>query len=133
VTPAQTPTFAPRRREGALGHGHCPLEFHSQEPDVRTPSTGNAAPPEPSQKPAETDTAQHARSETAANVAGRPAPRLPHERDESSDSGVGAPNDLMRRAHDDAVSGRPGTDKGEATDAVYRRNLRDDTPGSERD
>ena len=60
-------------------------------------------------------------------------PVKPHERDESSDSGVGAPNDLMRRAHDDAVSGRPGTDKGEATDAVYRRNLRDDTPGSERD
>jgi hypothetical protein len=39
----------------------------------------------------------------------------------------------MRRAHDDAASGRSGTDKGEATDAVYRRNLRDDTPGSERD
>jgi hypothetical protein len=100
---------------------------------VRTPSTGNASPPDDTQQPAETDTPRHARGQTAPNVAGRPAPRLPHERDESSDSGVGAPSDLMRRAHDDAVSGKTGTDKGEATDAVYRRNLRDDTPGSERD
>jgi len=61
------------------------------------------------------------------------APRMPHERDESSDSGVGAPSELMRRAHDDAVGGKGATDKGEATDAVYRRNLRDRTPGTERD
>jgi hypothetical protein len=100
---------------------------------VRTASPDNAAPPEPNQVPAETDALQQSRSETVANVAGRPAPRLPHERDESSDSGVGAPSEVMRRAHDDAASGRTGTDKGEATDAVYRRNLRDDTPGSERD
>ena len=39
----------------------------------------------------------------------------------------------MRRAHDDAASGKTATDKGEATDAVYRRNLRSRTPGSERD
>ena len=101
---------------------------------MRTPSNGNAAPPEPNQKPTGTGGAvQQSRGDTAANVAGRPAPLLPHERDESSDSGVCAPSDLMRRAHDDAASGRTGTDKGEATDAVYRRNLRDDTPGSERD
>ena len=81
----------------------------------------------------EADTPQQPRSKTVPNVAGRPAPRLPHERDESSDSGVGAPSDLMQRAHDDAESGKTGTDKGEATEAVYRRNLRDATPGSERD
>ena len=45
----------------------------------------------------------------------------------------GTASDIMRRAHDDAVSGKDSTDKGEATDAVYRRNLRDSTPGSERD
>ena len=100
---------------------------------MRTPSTGNFAPPDDSRKPADADAAPQPRSKTAPNVAGRPAPRLPHERDESSDSGVGAPSDLMQRAHDDAESGKTGTDKGEATDAVYRRNLRDATPGSERD
>jgi hypothetical protein len=109
------------------------LGSYSQEPDVRSPSTGNSAPPAHSPDAATTDTPQHARGQTAPNVAGRPAPRLPHERDESSDSGVGAPSDVMRQAHDDATSGKTGTDKGEATDAVYRRNLRDDTPGSERD
>ena len=100
---------------------------------MRTPSTGNASPPDSAESPTETDSAGSPRGKTSPNVAGRPAPRLPHERDESSDSGVGAPSDLMRRAHDDATSGKRGTDKGEATDAVYRRNLRDATPGSERD
>jgi hypothetical protein len=100
---------------------------------VRTPSTGNLSPPGDSRKPAEADAPQHSRGKTTPNVTGQPAPRLPHERDESSDSGVGAPSDLMKRAHDDVESGKTGTDKGEATDAVYRRNLRDATPGSERD
>jgi len=100
---------------------------------VRTPSTGNSAPTDSAEEPVETDKPQRGRGKTLPNVAGRPAPRMPHERDESSDSGVGAPSDVMRRAHDDAVGGKAGTDKGEATDAVYRRTLRDRTPGRERD
>jgi len=39
----------------------------------------------------------------------------------------------MRRARDDVESGKSPTDKGEATDEVYRRSLRDRTPGAERD
>jgi hypothetical protein len=104
-----------------------------QEPVVRTPSTGNFSPSESASEPTEADEPREGRSKTLPDVAGRPAPRLPHERDESSDSGVGAPSDVMQRAHDDAASGKTGTDKGEATDAVYRRSLRDSTPGSERD
>ena len=100
---------------------------------MRTPSTGNFAPTDSAEEPVEHDKPQRGRGKTLPNVAGRPAPRMPHERDESSDSGVGAPSDVMRRAHDDAVAGKGGTDKGEATDAVYRRNLRDRTPGTERD
>lgn len=100
---------------------------------MRTPSTGNLSPPDSAEEPAHADEPRQARGKTLPNVAGRPAPRLPHERDESSDSGVGAPTEVMKRAHDDAVSGKSSTDKGEATDAVYRRTLRDDTPGSERD
>jgi len=100
---------------------------------VRTPSTGNFSPPDSAQEPVDADPPEPSRGKTLPNVAGRPAPRLPHERDESSDSGAGAPSDVMRRAHDDAVSNKRSTDKGEATDALYQRTLRDSTPGSERD
>ena len=100
---------------------------------MRTPSTGNASPPDNTKNPAENVKPRNARGKTSPNVPVRPAPRLPHERDESPDSGVGAPSDLMRRAHDDAASGKISTDKSEATDAVYRRNLRGRTPGNERD
>ena len=100
---------------------------------MRTPSTGNFSPPESAEDAVDRDEPDEARGKTLPNVAGRPAPRLPHERDESSDSGVGTPSEVMQRAHDDAVSDKRGTDKGEATDAVYERNLRDSTPGSERD
>jgi len=100
---------------------------------VRTSGTGNAAPPDDGHEPAKTDPSRAARGKRSSTLASRPAPRLPHERDESSDSGAGAPSELARRAHADAVSGKTATDKGEATDAVYRRNLRSRTPGSERD
>jgi hypothetical protein len=87
----------------------------------RTPESVDADKPRPS------------RRTTSPNAPGQPAPRLPHERDESPDNGIGTPSDRMRRAHDDAASGKTDTDKSEATDAVYRRNLRGRTPGSERD
>jgi hypothetical protein len=73
------------------------------------------------------------RARTLPNVDGRSAPRLPHERDESSDSGTGAPSELMRRAGEDVAAGKRPTDKSEATDATYGRQLRGRTPGRERD
>jgi hypothetical protein len=109
---------------------------------VRNPSTGDpAAPPEAADarsgrdapKRGDAERRRGSRAETRANVEGRTAPRAPHERDESSDSGTGAPSDLMKKGHDDVVGGKTGTDKGEATDAVYRRSLRGKTPGPERD
>lgn len=49
-------------------------------------------------------------------------PRLPHERDESSDSQHnGGPRPVMRKAHDDIVSGRVDTDRGPAMDEAYQR------------
>lgn len=71
--------------------------------------------------------------ETRARVKGCPAPRLPHERDESSDSVATEPSQVMQQAHADVQSGKTGSDRGEATDEVYRRTLRDNTPGRERD
>jgi hypothetical protein len=102
----------------------------------RAPSTGDAqqAPDTvPDDVPGGPDRARDARADTRANVNGEPAPRLPHERDESSDSGTGAPSDVMRRAGNDVESGKSATDKSEATDEVYRRSLRERTPGAERD
>lgn len=108
---------------------------------MRNPSTGDAAQtpeggrtPDPDHPgPGGQDRARDARADTRANVDGQSAPRMPHERDESSDSGTGAPSDVMQKGHDDAVSGKQPTDKGEATDDVYARSLRSKTPGAERD
>ncbi len=60
-------------------------------------------------------------SRTTVAQDGEKVPRLPHEHDESSDSGTGAPRDVMRQAKKDLDSGKRPTDRGEATDAAYRR------------
>ena len=57
-------------------------------------------------------------------VKGEAAPRLPHERDESSDSGSAGADPLMRQAAEDVESGKRPTDRSEATDALYGRTLR---------
>ncbi|MBV9889529.1 MAG: hypothetical protein JO090_01410 [Rhizobacter sp.] len=112
------------------------FEMAGKNEDPREPSTGDArqAPHAvPDDVPSGIDRDRDTRAETRRVVNGEPAPRLPHERDESSDSGTAAPSDVMERAHDDAESGKAPTDKSEATDEVYRRSLRDRTPGAERD
>ena len=58
---------------------------------------------------------------TAVAQEGARSPRLPHERDESSDSGKSAPREVMRQAKKDLEAGKQPTDRGEATDAAYRR------------
>lgn len=40
---------------------------------------------------------------------------------------------MGHRAHDDAISDKEATDRGEASDAIYRDTLRGKTPGAERD
>jgi hypothetical protein len=62
--------------------------------------------------------------DTHSTIQGERAPRTPNERDESSDSGTSPPRDVIRQAHDDVESGKVGTDRGEATDEVYRKHLR---------
>jgi hypothetical protein len=95
---------------------------------MRTPSTADGADADPgSASPPDTE------GQTHRNVKGETAPRLPHERDESADSGQRAPSELLRRASEDVDSGKKPTDRSEASDETYRRNLRDRTPGSERD
>ena len=93
---------------------------------MKTPSTADSR--EPSGLPVDSasDPALARRSTTHSNVKGRTAPRLPHERDESSDSGTAASDPLMRQAADDVESGKRATDRGEATDPLYARTLRGD-------
>jgi hypothetical protein len=65
-----------------------------------------------------------ARSGTSAAVKGEPAPRLPHEQDESSDSGTSAPRPIVEQAANDVRRGVAPTDKSQETDEVYGRTLR---------
>jgi len=99
---------------------------------MKVSSTGNSRPP--GERPAADGHTgrSDAKSRTRASVGGASSPRLPHERDESSDSGTGAPSDVMHIAHDDAESGKVATDKSEETNDAYDR-LRSRVPGKERD
>lgn len=58
-------------------------------------------------------------SGTQTVVNGEVAPRLPHEHDESSDSGTREPNELMHRAARDAQSGRVDEPRGPDTQRHY--------------
>lgn len=52
----------------------------------------------------------------------KPVPRLPHERDESSDSQIDDEvRPIMRQAHDDVVAGRVDTDRGVPMQEAYQR------------
>jgi hypothetical protein len=95
---------------------------------MRTPSTADGAGAD-----RESATAKTNQGQTHANVKGETAPRLPHERDESADTEQGAQSELLRRAQKDVEAGMQPTDRSDATDEVYRRNLRDRPPGNERD
>lgn len=48
------------------------------------------------------------------------APRLPHERDESSDSQRTEPRPKMKQAHDDVERGLVDTDRGTPADDAYQ-------------
>lgn len=52
----------------------------------------------------------------------KPVPRMPHERDESSDShDDGEPRPLIKKAHDDVTQGRVDTDRGTPMNDTYQR------------
>lgn len=49
------------------------------------------------------------------------APRLPHERDESSDSQDSRPRKVIRQAHEDVERGLVDTDRGTPAHDTYQR------------
>jgi hypothetical protein len=58
---------------------------------------------------------------TQSAIDSQPVPRLPHERDESSDSQTGGVRPIMRQAHDDLASGKVDTDRGAPMNTAYQR------------
>lgn len=71
------------------------------------------------------DPTPHRSGHTTPGEGGEPAPRLPHERDESSDSQRSPdPDTLMQQAHADLRRGLVDTDRGAVTDGVYEDAVR---------
>ena len=50
-----------------------------------------------------------------------PKPRLPHERDESSDSQTSGVRPVIKQAHDDVASGKVDTDRNVPMQQAYER------------
>jgi hypothetical protein len=61
------------------------------------------------------------RGVTAVSHDAQRAPKLPHERDESTDDMAGGPRKLIKQAHDDLRRGLTDTDRGPVSDATYRK------------
>jgi DNA invertase Pin-like site-specific DNA recombinase len=58
---------------------------------------------------------------TQATINAEPVPRLPHERDESSDSQTNGVRPVIQQAHDDLEAGKVDTDRGPPMDEAYQR------------
>ena len=64
---------------------------------------------------------------TKVEQGGESSPRLPHERDQSSDSQQareGSQPEMGRKAHDDVERGLVDTDRGPPSDRVYNEKLK---------
>ncbi|MBL8303575.1 MAG: hypothetical protein JNM26_12480 [Ideonella sp.] len=71
------------------------------------------------------DPTPHESGHTTPGEGGEPSPRLPHERDESSDSQRSPePDDMMEQAHADLRRGLVDTDRGPVLDRVYEDEVR---------
>lgn len=61
---------------------------------------------------------------TTSDRGGERTPRLPHERDESSDSQGGPRYGVIEQAKEDLDRGLVDTDRGEPMDRLYRNNFK---------
>jgi hypothetical protein len=60
---------------------------------------------------------------TPSTVGAEPAPRLPHEHDESSDSQTSQPREVIKQAHDDLANGLVDTDRGPVLEQLYEERV----------
>ncbi len=70
------------------------------------------------------DIPPHAAGHTTPQANGSVSPRLPHERDESSDSQTSPPRAVIQQAHDDLQRGLVDTDRGPVMDKLYEEKVR---------
>ena len=85
---------------------------------MTTPSTANSKDAGAAVRP-EPEKGAVGESATHSAVKGEVAPRLPHERDQSSDSGTRPPSDLMHKAASDANKGRTDDPRSPQTQQHY--------------
>lgn len=85
---------------------------------MTAPSTANSRDSGEPVRPVPEEGAQ-GRNATRTVVKGEVAPRLPHERDESPDSGSGEPTEFMRKAADDLDRGQNDELRGPETQQHY--------------
>jgi hypothetical protein len=75
--------------------------------------------------PDDTKDGEHGNTKVEQN--GESAPRLPHERDQSSDSQQnvdGSASEVGKQAHEDVERGVVDTDRGPVTDRVYNDKVK---------
>jgi hypothetical protein len=65
---------------------------------------------------------------THSVIDSEPAPRLPHEHDESSDSQTNGVRPVIQQAHDDLESGKVDTDRGTPMHEAYQRQKKSSRP-----
>ena len=75
-------------------------------------------------KSSTSDVAARKPGQTTTDIGEQRAPRLPHERDESSDSQTEGVREIIKQAAQDLKQGMQDTDRGPPMDEVYGRTLR---------
>lgn len=111
MTAHRTPS-ASQPGDGPAARQPTPVE----SPGAHDTSTGDTI-------PRRQENGEPGRGERDADTA---TPRLPHERDESSDSLTGPRRDVIEHARRDLESGQQDTGRGPVTDRLYERTLRDE-------
>jgi hypothetical protein len=113
-----------RRAQGPCGYVACRDNRMAHTPRSKRPGTGLP----PAGKPPQ---AAQGRGLTVHSRGGLPGPRLPRERDESSDSQSTTDPESVAvgiQAHEDVTRGLVDTDRGPVLDAVYNGQA-SPTPG----
>ena len=91
-------------------------------------SSSKPTPPPPS--PAGSRSTTGRRRDQLANAGEDAMPRVPAERDESSDSHHDRVRGVIKQAHDDVVSGQQDTDRKPAMDRAYEAQKGAGAPGT---
>lgn len=74
--------------------------------------------------PRQPQDSRHTRTSASRGLKREPDPRLPHEHDESGDSQVSGPREVIHQAKRDLDAGMVDTDRGAPMDETYRRHLK---------